>query len=197
MKHIAILILILIFYSCNTSSEKSSKEPDKTDEVEREVSLEIQQDETSLNEINDTLKRIVENEKCNCVWDTVDIKSDWFKSLTTKTTDISKIPQNITEFYSNFVADSLSQSHKVNFNELLGLIAECDTTIRLKPNNWEYIDFDYKKFQDDEKLNMTYYYSEDLFCYEVYLVEIGMMYKFGFEFSESDWKLTLFFLNVC
>ena len=146
-------------------------------------------------ENNEDLEKNLET--CNSIWDSLEWKAKWFISMTTKTSNIDEIPNNIKSFYSNFISDSLSQKEKVDFDNFLGVISECDTTIRLNPKNWEYIFFDYTKFSNDQRLEMVYYFSDEKFYYEVYRVEIGTLYQFGFELKENKWKLTLYSLFVC
>ena len=93
------------------------------------ISPEIQKKETHTN-------------KNQSIWDTIDQKANWFKNETNTISDINKIPQDINDFYNNFIRDSIIQISKIDFSNFIGIITECDTTIKLNKDNWEYIEFD-------------------------------------------------------
>lgn len=102
------------------------------------------------------------------------------------------------------MVDSVYQKENINFNELIGVIVDCEETTFLSDKNWEFIDWDFIKFFSEGsesepigKWNNTVYTSEDKVFFEFELKEVGVIYQLGFEKIDENWKLTLYFVNAC
>lgn len=102
------------------------------------------------------------------------------------------------------MVDSVYQKENINFNELIGVIGDCEEITYLSDKNWEFIDWDFIKFFSEgseteaiEKWNNTVYTSEDKIFFEFELKQVGVIYQLGFEKLDENWKLTLYFGNAC
>lgn len=140
------------------------------------------------------------------IWNRINEKVEWFKTNTKSNIDINNIPKAFLMFYTDFLSDSIKQKTRIEFNDFIGVLGECDTTIRLNSNNWEYTSwnfldhFDFKNSLDnyeDNTWNNTFFYSEKIFFYEFVLNGSGTIYQVGFEKKENDWKMTLYYINNC
>nr|HPQ21777.1 hypothetical protein [Saprospiraceae bacterium] len=99
--------------------------------------------------------------------------------------------------------DSGFQIQRIAFNKLIGVLGECDTTIRFNNKNREFTNWDFTKFFDGmnddgfEKWDNSYYFSNDRFYYQFRLNEVGWIYKTGFEKINGIWYLSLYYVNAC
>ena len=96
---------------------------------------------------------------------------------------------------------------------LLGMIGECETTIILNAQNWELnaeswesqigIINSFNKlnnFNDDsskEQWDNNFFFDSTRIFFEFRHIEIGIIFQFGFEKINGDWKQTLFYVNNC
>lgn len=138
------------------------------------------------------------------IWDEIEDRVYIFKVLGVESRQISEISEDFSEFYSGFLRDMKSQKRSVDFDDFLGVIGECDTTIILNSNNWEYTNWDFREFfdveNDSEKMdgwNNVYYASDTTFYYEFVLNEVGVIYQVGFEKFHNKWLLRLYYVNAC
>src|SRR5690606_30545110 len=124
------------------------------------------------------------------IWAKIDKKANWFKINRIFNRHLEDISNDFKSFYINFISDSLNQQKKIDFNRLIGVLGECDTTILLNTHNWEYTNwnflehFDYQNNldeYDDYAWNNTFFYSETTFFYEFILNGSGIIYQVGFE----------------
>ena len=138
------------------------------------------------------------------IWDSIRAKADDFKQGLSAQTDLATIPKDFLTFYKSFISDSLGQKNKIASEEFIGMLGECDSTIRYNAQNWEYTSWNFLEFfpnnnhvDDIDGWRNYFYTSATTFYYEFYLKEIGMIYRVGFEKIESQWRLTLYYVNAC
>jgi len=135
----------------------------------------------------------------NNIWDFVNEKAEWFKKGLEPQKDIDLLPLDFKAFYEKFTTDSVFQINNIQFDSLIGVIGECDTTIILNSKNWEIqtdIINDFDK-SPKEKWNNYFFFDSTRVYFEFELIEIGVIYQFGFEKINGKWKQTLSFVNVC
>lgn len=153
--------------------------------------------------ISEENKTIETEKSAHNIWDSIDLKADWFMDELELNRNLDLIPTDFLEFYKQFITDSVFQSRHIAFKDLIGVMGECDTTIRYNEQNWEYTDWDFTKFFDGKNSDdvdgwdNTYYYSNDRFYYQFRLEEVGWIYKTGFEKIDNKWQLTLYYVNAC
>ena len=133
------------------------------------------------------------------IWKLLDEKVEWFKKGLKPQKDISLLPLDFKAFYEKYSTDSMFQVSNVKFDRLIGVIGECDTTIILNSQNWHFetdiIDsfYEYPK----EEWN-NYFYSDSarvLFVFEI--IEVGVIFQYGFEKTNGKWEQTLSFIDNC
>ena len=141
---------------------------------------------------------------CTSIWDSVDVKANWFKAGLAPSRDLRQVPADFRKFYQKFAADSAFQRASVNDARVIAVISECDSIIRLTSKNWEYNSWNF--FDDFDKENNTdyidgwdntFFSGDDTFYVEFIKKEIGMIYRLGFERIDGRWQLTLDFVEVC
>ena len=143
-------------------------------------------------------------EGANSIWDSVEIKANWFTKNLKPYRNLNQVPKDFAEFYAQFISDSIFQLQHIAYDKLIGVIGHCDTTIRFTKVNWEYNNWDYTKFfnEDNNTDNIdgwdnTFYFTNKRFYYQFRLKEIGWIYKTGFEKIKGKWQLTLYDENAC
>lgn len=141
---------------------------------------------------------------CKFIWDSVEVKANWFKHGLSPGRDLAKVPADFREFYEKFVADSAYQRASVNDARVVAVISECESIIRLNSKKWEYSNWSFLDYFDKENniddidgWDNTFYSNGDTFYVEFIMKEIGMIYRFGFERIDGRWQLTLYFVEVC
>ena len=137
-------------------------------------------------------------------WNIVDKKAKWFKKGLMPQKSLKILPKEFIDFCTNYINDSLYQKRHINFNMLIGVIGECDSTIILNSQNWEYSSWNFikefskgNKFESADKWDNRFYFSGDRVYFEFKLKEIGVISQFGFEKINKEWTLTLDYTNVC
>jgi len=140
----------------------------------------------------------------NNIWDKVEKKANYLKSDLSAEKNLTNLPNDFTVFSDKYVTDSLFQIQHVDFKYLVGAIAECDTTIILNSENWEYSSWDFIKeftegdgYEPIEKWDNSVYISDNRVYFEFNLKEIGLIYQMGFEKINGEWFITLYKINVC
>ena len=183
-----ILIIIIGFVLISCSNRTDSKTINSTEKRET-----VQTDKSKKT------KEIYENEYYE-----LEKKTEWFKNGLKRHNDLTRLPGSFLGFYKKFVVDSVYQKENVNFNELIGVIGDCEEITYLSDKDWEFIDWDFIKFfsggsetEPIGKWNNTVYTSEDKVFFEFELKEVGVIYQLGFEKIDENWKLTLYFVNAC
>lgn len=153
--------------------------------------------------ISNVIPPVILPEKANTsIWDKIDIVANNFKSKAKASQDLSEIDKDFLMFYEKFLQDSTFQVGRCNFNNFLGVVSECDTTIILNSSNWKYTDWNFTEFfnspSDTTLVWKNYFYSStDTFYYEFVLDEVGVIYQVGFERINSMWYLTFYHINAC
>ncbi len=153
--------------------------------------------------ISNVIPPVILPEKANTsIWDKIDRVANNFKSKAKASQDLSEIDKDFLMFYEKFLQDSLFQVERCDFNNFLGVVSECDTTIILNTSNWKYTDWNFTEFfnspSDTTLVWKNYYYSsEDTFYYEFILEEVGVIYQVGFERINSRWYLAFYYINAC
>ena len=175
------VLMVFAFFSCNIVIDDSKKFNDEKQYV-------------SFSDEKDTVE----------IWDKIEDKVIFFKSNTFISRDVKNVPADFLKFYTGFLKDSINQTDNINFNTLIGVISECDTTIILSLKNWDYTTWNFtehflvKNDPDDiDGWNNVIHYSEEKFYYEFRLNEIGIIYQVGFEKINKIWKLSLYSINNC
>jgi hypothetical protein len=148
--------------------------------------------DTDLN-IEHTLKSLSEDQ----VWELIEKKSDWFKSECTIVKDSNQPNENFQKFFNKFNVDSVFQINNIDYKIFIGAIGECEETIILTKNNWEFGSWDYTSEINQDGWEVRVYQSPDKFYFEGIITEVGLIYKAGFEIIEGNWKMTLVFINNC
>ena len=147
--------------------------------------------------------RVATENTAPTIWDSIDAKADWFMDGLELNRNLDLIPTDFHEFYKQFITDSGFQIQRIAFNKLIGVLGECDTTIRFNNKNREFTNWDFTKFFDGmnddgfEKWDNSYYFSNDRFYYQFRLNEVGWIYKTGFEKINGIWYLSLYYVNAC
>lgn len=138
------------------------------------------------------------------IWDSVEVKANWFMNGIEPNRELNLIPPVFNEFYTKFITDSLFQKQHIAFEQFVGVIGQCDTTIRLNNANWIFTDWNFTEFfkNDNNTENIdgwdnTFFYSSSKFYYQFRLKEVGWIYKTGFEKIGDNWQLTLYYVNAC
>lgn len=192
MKRIqTILPIVFLLLSCTSQPDTSVPVEELTapeeDTVKKTETVDQNQEETRLPNI----------------WDSVNFKADWFMDGLKANRDLSQMPVDFAEFYKQFISDSVFQANHISYKTLIGVLGECDTTIRFNQQNWEFTNWDFTEFFDGknddyyEGWDNTFYYSTDRFYYQFNLEEVGWIYKTGFEKIGDQWQLTLYYVNAC
>ena len=138
------------------------------------------------------------------IWDSVDVKADWFMQGLTPNKELNSMPSEFTEFYEKFLSEESFQKEHIAFEHLIAVEGHCDTTIRFDTENWIFTVGDFTEFFEDENnaanpdgWDNTFYFSPTKFYYQFRLKEIGWIYKTGFEKIRGQWYLTLYYVNSC
>ena len=140
------------------------------------------------------------------IWDLLREKVKWFKEGLEPQANTDLLPLDFIEFHEKFDTDSLFQINNIQFDRLIGVIGECDTTIILNSKNWKiqrgiiknFNEYPKKKNGDSGEIWNTYFFFNStriLFVFEI--VEVGVISQFGFEKIDGKWKQTLSGLNAC
>jgi len=138
------------------------------------------------------------------VWERLEQKAVWFKEGLEAQADLAELPEDFLKFYTKFRTDADYQKEHTDFESLIGVIGECESTIILNASNWEFqtdnieADFSEPSEEEVEEQMIRYFFSSDskiLFEYEI--EEIGIIYRLGFEKINGTWKETLYQLDVC
>lgn len=194
MNPILSLFILAIIFACNNNKPREVnqniiQQKDSIFETEILKNSIVDHNEDAIIELN--------SDKCNCIWDTVESKADWFKKENTLLTDTSEISKEFLDFYSLFNEDSVFQINHIDFANLVGVVGECEETIRLNEINWKYGHWDYSSELNDDNWEVLIYHSSNGFYYEGNLIEVGVIYKIGFERKENEWEMTLVYINNC
>lgn len=193
-------IFVLIVVGCGqvtkkqVSSESSSSIPQDTMFIPLtgiEEKIEVSFDDAKLKE-NKNLTR-------QNIWNFVDEKAEWFKNGLYPQKDTDLLPSDFLEFYEKFNTDSVFQVNSIQFDRLIGVIGECDTTIILNSGNWEIVSGIIKRFNENpkERWSNTIFFDFERVFFEFELIEIGIISRYGFEKLNGRWTQTLYYLNVC
>lgn len=140
------------------------------------------------------------------VWDLISDKAKWFKGGLEPQKDTDLLPSDFFTFYEKFNTDSVFQINNIQFDRLIGVIGECDTTIILNPKNWEmeidiiknFNEYPKEKNEHSTEIWNNYFFSDStriLFVFEI--TEVGIISQFGFEKINGKWKQTLSYVSVC
>jgi hypothetical protein len=177
---------LLFFFSCGSSQQQENEQ--EQEEIEHDTVIQIAEIEFEPNYPED-LKSI---------WDSVLFIADWFKQGAEESKKLDIVPNDFTKFYDQFISDSIVQQESIDFTGFLGVIGECDTTIRIHNNSWEYNKWDFREFfRQKEGWDDRIYWTEYKFYYEFDLTEVGIIYRRGFLKIDGIWKMVFEEVNAC
>ena len=138
------------------------------------------------------------------IWIEIEKKATYFKTDLDSENNLNNLPKEFIVFAERFKSDSIYQLQHIDFNLLLGAIGECDTTIIINSDNWDFFNWDFLKdftngneIESIEKWGNRVYVSDSRIYFEYFLKEVGMIYQIGFEKANDRWFLTLYKINVC
>ncbi len=130
------------------------------------------------------------------IWERIDKKGEWFKGDSKIFLTTDSISADFVDFYNKFISDSIFQREHIHF-PFLAAIGECDTTIQLNESNWENYICDFRKDFYNPLDSNVIYQNESKFYYQNYQMEIGLLFRIGFEKQDGKWILTLYDVNAC
>ncbi|UKN02743.1 hypothetical protein K6119_04340 [Paracrocinitomix mangrovi] len=186
MKSFTTLSLILLSCSCG------NPEQNETDYQQEEINL-----DTTTQVGNEIIRPNYPN-NLNSIWDSVEFIADWFKHDAKDSKTLENVPNDFTSFYDEFISDSSYQKKSIDFTGFLGVIGECDSTIRLHNSNWDYDKWDFRDFfNQEEGWDDRIYVKKNVFYYEFDLIEIGIIYRRGFLKIDGVWKMVFEEVNTC
>ncbi len=136
-----------------------------------------------------------QNEKED-IWAKIDKKKVLFLEETETYVTIDSLPIDFNDFYAKFISDSTFQKERIE-SSLLGVIGECDSTIILSDNNWEYLNTDFRSDFYNPLDSNTVSISISKILIENYRKEIGLIFQMGFEKKNNKWFLTLITIDIC
>ena len=193
------IVVILITLALIASGCRQSTKKQITNES-RENTLLLPKTEENIGDFpaNTELR---ENKKLtkNNIWDFVNEKVEWFKKGLEPQKNMDLLPSDFKAFYEKFSTDSVFQVNNIQFDKLIGVIGECDTTIILNSKNWETATNIFNHFNESskEKWNNYFFFDSTKVYFEFELIEIGIICQFGFEKINGKWEQTLSHVNVC
>ena len=153
-------------------------------------------DEKPQQEVHDP-SEVIDNPT---ILDVVREKAGWFQEGLEPHKDLAQIPADFLDFYQDYIADSIYQRAHIDFDKLVGVRSECDTNLRINKTNWVYSSWnfvDHFEPDDGRQWDNNFYFSDGTFYYEFKLIEVGIIYRVGFELIDSEWKKTLDYVMVC
>lgn len=168
MRQIFFLLFTLVICSCNSRNTLATKE---------------------------TMSGNDQNEKED-IWAKIDKKKVLFLEETETYVTIDSLPIDFNDFYAKFISDSTFQKERIE-SSLLGVIGECDSTIILSINNWEYLNTDFRSDFYNPLDSNTVSISISKILIENYRKEIGLIFQMGFEKKNNKWFLTLITIDIC
>ena len=205
MKNLTIILIcgLFAFYSCNQRPKQQATSENIS--VCQNDTLFVGLPETEENIENSSANiELIENKSLtrNNIWDFVDEKAEWFKKGLEPQTDTKLLPSNFKTFFEKFRTDSVFQIDNILFDRLIGVVAECDTTIILNSQNWEMLTWDIvnnlKEYPNSIEQFNNYFFSDSTrVLFEFELIEFGVISRFGFEKINGKWKHTLHYAGVC
>lgn len=192
MIRLTLVLIVLFTFSCGDSSVTDNS-------VETNVAT-----KNAEREIENSEEQPIESSKERSIWDVIDSKANDFTKGKTLHRDTKNIPQEFVDFYRRFMADSTHQTRQIDFENLVGIYSECDTTIEINPLNWRYTDWNLLDMFDDSKKtdpgdgwdNRIYFDKKSVYC-QFELTEVGIISRIGFEKIKGEWKMTLYAIYNC
>ena len=135
------------------------------------------------------------------IWDTIYNKVEWFIRDKEAQRDLNQVPLNFQKFYTQYISDSTYQKNHIDFEQLIGVISECEQTFRLDNKNWEFSNWNFtQEFNKDNNIDgwdNVFYFDENTFFFQFEIKEVGIICQEGFEKINGKWKLVLYVLNNC
>jgi len=183
MKPFYFVILVSTFLSCSDTTEQKIIFPHKVNE-------EIE----NRNPANSALE--VMSQWHNEIWEIGERKLQLLEEDTRGAPGFEVLDSTFLIFYDKFISDSMFQVARIE-QDIFGVIAECDTNIRLHQGYWEFIDFDVRDDYANEKLEATLAVGEDRVIYTSIRKEIGLNCILGFIRIKGDWYISYCAIHTC
>ena len=188
MKIIKLTLLLLIVFSCKQKKE----------ETKSELQSEKQELEVLTKEIDSVYEIYKQGKVDSFDWDLVFNKAKEYKTVSNKYSNKDLIPKDFLEFSKSFVSNPNFQKEHIDFDKLIAVVGACEETYVIKNNNWVFDNLDFVNYLGiDEKMENTFYFSDQIFYCEYLLKEVGIIRKLGFEKQNGKWYLTLYDINDC